>query len=217
MGVTEDTERVQERLTSFLQSGCSSPVTARSGRHGDPNGWVHWIEIPRQRGFEPLRYGGRVWVRRQRSNVEPSPIELQGLYNIFGYILTEERTIQAATASHIDMQAFRAYLQHMGLDTEDQPQPNDDDDLRNRGALADLGGSLHPTLYGLLAFGKEPQNYPQTRNFRVECVAYEGSDRASDVLQVAESIGRLSTSATSSRLVRQPRVDSGRGQDRTLR
>jgi predicted HTH transcriptional regulator len=37
VGVTEDTERVQERLTSFLQSGCSSPVTARSGRHGDPN------------------------------------------------------------------------------------------------------------------------------------------------------------------------------------
>ena len=31
VGVKEDAERVQERLTSFLQTGCSSPVTARGG------------------------------------------------------------------------------------------------------------------------------------------------------------------------------------------
>ena len=191
VGVSEDAERVQERLTSFLQSGCSSPVTARVGRHKDPNGWVHWLEIPRQRGYEPLRYDGRVWVRRGRSSVEPSPIELQDLYNAFGYIFTEERTIQAATAAHIDLQAFRAYLQRSGLDIEDEPQPTDEDDLRNRGAVAELGGMLHPTLYGVLAFGKQPQGYPQTHNFRVECVAYEGGDRASDVLQVGDASGRL--------------------------
>ena len=191
VGVKEDAKGVQERLTSFLQTGCSSPVTARAGRHEDPNGWVHWIEVPRQRGFEPLRYDGRVWVRRERSSVEPSPVELQGLYNAFGYILTEERPIQAATPAHIDLQGFRAYLQELGLDTEDEPQPNDEDDLRNRGVVTELGGVFHPTLYGVLAFGKEPQRYPQTRNFRVECVAYEGDDRASDVLQVADTAGRL--------------------------
>ena len=49
----------------------------------------------------------------------------------------------------------------------------------------------HPTLYGILAFGKDPQLYPQTHNFRVECVAYEGDDRASTVLQVADATGRL--------------------------
>ena len=191
VGVREDAERVQERLTAFLQTGCSSPVTARVGRQEDPNGWVHWLEIPRQRGFEPLRYDGRVWVRRGRSSVEPSPNELQELYNAFGYILTEERTIQAATAAQVDLQAFRAYLQGIGLDVEDDLQPNDEDDLRNRGVVAELGGILHPTLYGVLAFGKEPQSYPQTHNFRVECVAYGGVDRASDVLQVAEAGGRL--------------------------
>ena len=191
VGVREDEDSVQERLTSFLQTGCSSPVSASAGRHEDPNGWVHWLEIPRQRGFEPLRYDGRVWVRRERSSVEPSPTELQELYNAFGYVFTEERTIQAATTAHIDLQVFRSYLQEIGLDTEDEPQPNDDDDLRNRGVIAELGGALHPTLYGVLAFGKVPQSYPQTHNFRVECVAYEGDDRASDVLQVAEAAGRL--------------------------
>ena len=173
LGVREDAERVQERLTSFLQTGCSSPVNASVGSHEDPNGWIHWIDVPRQRGFEP------------------SPIELQELFNAFGYVFKEERTIQAATTTHIDLEAFRAYLRRLALDNEHEPQPDDEDDLRNRGVVADLGGILHPTLYGVLAFGKEPQRYPQTREFRVECVSYQGDDRASNVLQVADTAGRV--------------------------
>ena len=191
VGVREVADSVQERLTSFLQTGCSTPVSAQGGRHEDPNGWVHWIEVPRQRSFEPMRYDGRVWVRRERSNVEPSPSELQELYNVFGYILTEERPIQAATPEHIDLQCFREYLQAIGLDVLGAPQPDHVDDLRNRGAVAQLGDGLHPTLYGVLAFGREPQRYPQTSSFRIECVAYEGEDRASNALQVADVIGRL--------------------------
>ena len=191
VGVREDAERVQVRLTSFLQTGCSSPVLARAGRHEDPKGWVHWLAVPRQRGFEPLSFDGRVWVRRGRNSVEPSAIELQELYNAFGYIFREERTIQTATPEHLDHQVFRAYLQKLGLDTENEPQPEYKDGLRNRGVIAELGGRLHPTLYGVLAFGREPQRYPQTRNFWVECTAYEGDDRASEVLHVAEATGRL--------------------------
>lgn len=191
VGVKEDADKVQERLTSFLQSGCSSPVSARSGRHEDPQGWVHWIEVPRQRGFEPLRYNGRVWVRRERSSVEPSPTELQELYNAFGYILTEERSIQAANAGDIDLDAFRSYLKALGLETHKDPQPAPEDDLRNRGVLAEIDGKLHPTLYGVMAFGKNPQRYLQTASFWIECVAYAGDDRASDVILVGEAKGRL--------------------------
>ena len=191
VGVKEDNKSVQERLTSFLQSGCSTPVNARCGRHLDPQGWVHWIEVPSQRSFEPLYYDGRVWVRRERSSVEPSPAERQELYNVFGYNLTEERAIQAATTADIELQIFRSYLENLGLDTEAVPQPSDEDDLRNRGVITELGGSSHGTLYGVLAFGKEPQRYPQTSSFWIECVAYEGHDRTSSVLQVADAKGRL--------------------------
>ena len=191
VSVKEHAENVQERLTSFLQSGCSAPVSAQSGRHQDPVGWVHWIAVPRQRGYEPLRYGGRVWVRRERSSVEPSPTELQELYNAFGYILTEERAIQAASADDIDHAAFRSYLRALGLETQEEPQPATHDDLRNRGVLTELDAALHPALYGVMAFGKEPQRYPQTGSFWVECVAYGGFDRASDVLLVGDAKGRL--------------------------
>ena len=191
VGVRNSPETVQERLTAFLQSGCSSPVSASIGSHQDTNGWVHWIEVPRQRSFEPLSYSGRVYVRRARSSVQPSSSELQELYNIFGAIVTEERVIQAATVDEIDVQGFRSYLAGQGLETDQEPQPDAESDLRNRNVIADLGGVFHPTLYGLIAFGKGPQRYPQTGNFRVECVAYYGEDRASDVLQVADGRGTL--------------------------
>ena len=161
------------------------------GRHEDPAGRLYWIEVPRQRGFEPIRFEGRVWIRRERSSVEPSATELQELYNAFGYILTEERAILDAPPAHIDLGAFRIYLQRLGFDTANDPQPDSEDDLRNRDVLTEIDGELRATLYGTLAFGRDPQRYTRTRSFRIECVAYAGDDRASEVLQVASAAGRL--------------------------
>lgn len=104
---------------------------------------------------------------------------------------TEERAIEAADYSHLDLQKFGAYLAAQGLDASEGPQPDSQSDLKNCGALADLGGDQRATLYGVLAFGKTPQKYVQTANFWVEGVAYEGSNRASNVLQVAEAKGTV--------------------------
>lgn len=191
VGVPEDAEQLQERLSAYLQTGCSSPVNARLGRHRAANGWVHWISITRQRGFEPMRCDGRVWVRRGRSTVEPSPAELQDLFNTFGYVLTEEQVIGSASAADIDPHAFRDYLDAVGIDTDTDPQPRTDDDLRNRGVLAEREGRLQPTLYGLLAFGKDPQRFPQTAGLLVDCVAYDGMTQGAPVLQAARAAGRL--------------------------
>ena len=112
-------------------------------------------------------------------------------HNAFGYILTEERAILDAAPAHIDLEAFRFYLQRLGFDTTNDPQPDSEDDLRNRDVLTDIDGELRATLYGVLAFSRDPQRYARTRNFRIECVAYAGDDRASQVLQVASAAGRL--------------------------
>ena len=192
VGVRENAERVQERMTDFLQTGCSVPISARCGRHEDPNGWVHWIEVPRQpRGFEPLHHGGRFWIRRQRSSVEPSPSERQELFNHFGFVLTEEQVIRAAGVDDIDITAFQSFLHGQGLDADEEPQPRVEDDMRNAGVLAESDGRLHPTLYGVMAFGRDPQNHPQTSSFFVQCAAYAGTDSGSDVISVGESKGRL--------------------------
>ena len=191
LGIEESADSIQERLTSFLQNGCNAPVRASCGRHPHDAGWVHWVEVPRQRGFEPLRHDGRVWIRRGRSTVEPSPMELQELYNAFGYILTEEQTIPAACLADLDLQAFRAYLIRQGFEVVESPQPAVEDDLRNRGLLAEFDSGLHPTLFGLLAFGKQPQSSPQTGNFWIDCAAYGGTDQAAEAILVGEAKGRL--------------------------
>ena len=191
VGIRGDVESVRERLTSFLQNGCNVPVRATCGHRATASGHVHWIEVPRQRGFEPMRHDGRVWVRRERSTVEPSPTELQSLYNAFGYVLTEEQTILAAGPNDIDMDAFRGHLTRQGFDVTREPQPAVEDDLRNRGVLAEFDGRLHPTLYGLMSFGKHPQGYPHTGNFWVDCVAYAGNDQAAEIILAGEAKGRV--------------------------
>lgn len=190
-GVDEDRARLQERLTNLLHSGLSVPVSGHCGRGELPAGCVHWIQVPRQGRFEPLRHRGRYWVRRGRSTVEPSPSELQDLFNTFGFVMTEEQVVPAAEEHGIDLRAFTAHLRAMGLESDEGPQPSMTDDLRNRGVIAEFDGQLRPTLYGLLAFGKHPQQYPQTGNFVVRCTAYLGDHHGSEVLSTSESRGRL--------------------------
>ena len=196
VGLPGDATAVRERLANFFQNGCNAPVRATCDHFEAPQGTVIWIEVPRQRGLEPLRYDGRVWVRRDRTSVEPSPMELQELFNAFGYVLTEEQAITAATVEDVDARQFRNHLARQGLDLTD-PQPTLEDDLRNFGALAEFDGSLHPTLFGLLAFGKQPQSFPPTANFWIDCVAYAGTDQGADVVMAREATGRLDEQVSS--------------------
>ena len=102
--------------------------------------------------------------------------ELQELYNAFGYVLTEGRAILDAAPAHIDLEAFRFHLQRLGFHTANDTQPDSEDDLRNRDVLTEIDGELRATLYGVLAFARDPQRYARTRNFRIECVAYAGDE-----------------------------------------
>ena len=196
VGLRGDVGDIHERLANFFHNGCNAPVRAHCQHQETQQGTVIWVEIPRQRGLEPLRYDGRVWVRRDRITAEPSPLELQELYNAFGYVLTEEQTIAAATVDDIDVPLFHRHLARQGLDLTD-PQPDLEDDLRNFGVVAEFDGTLRPTLFGLLGFGKQPQSFPPTSNFWINCVAYVGTDQSADVSTAREATGRLDEQLTS--------------------
>lgn len=192
LGVDRDSESVQERITSFLHSGCGRPLTAECGRHLSDNGWVHWVHVPRHhRGYEPFSYDGRFWVRRGRATVAPSPSELQELFNAFGLVFTERQVVASATVSEIDIEAFESFMKAQGKETEGDPQPETDDDLRNASVCAELDGVLRPTLYGLMVFGRGPQRFPHTLSLFVQCARYAGLDRASEAISVGEARGRL--------------------------
>jgi len=192
VGVAEDTDRVQERLTGFLHSGLGKPVSARCGYLELEGKTVHWVEVHRQqRRYEPFAYDGRYWIRRGRASVAPSPSELQELLNVFGLVLTEQQVVPSARIEHLDFDAIRSFRRRQGADTETEPQPARDDDLRAGGIADDFDGELRPTLYGLLFFGKDPQAYSHTRSLFVQCAAYDGADRAAEVLSAGEGKGRI--------------------------
>lgn len=192
VGVAEDPERVQERLTGFLQSGLNKPVTAGCGSLELDGKSVHWVEVPRhQRGYEPFSYDGRFWLRRGRATVEPSPSELQELFNVFGFVLTERQIVASATIEALDFGAIRDFLSEQGFDLDTPPQPASADDLRNASIASETKGVLRPTLYGLMLFGRDPQASPHTTSLFVQCAAYGGTDQAAEVLSAGESRGRL--------------------------
>lgn len=191
VGIAEDPHQVHERLTGLLQGGCSQPVAGRCGRAETADGWVHWIEAPRIRGYAPLRYKGAYYIRRERSSVQPSDRELQELFNAFGFILTEGQTVESTGMDDIDIDAFREFQRARGLDVETRPQPDIEADLRNARVLYRGDDALRPTLYGLMVFGRAPQDHLYTRNFCIQCAAYRGEDRGTDPLNVWQCDGRL--------------------------
>lgn len=196
-GVPLDSEKVQERLTNFLQNGLSQPVRARLGRHEDPKGWVHWVQVDRMRGSEPMKYRGRTYVRRGRSSDEPEATELQELYNVFGLVLTEERIIPGTTVADIEVEVFREYMRRRGVELGGDLGITLETDLRNREVLdEDMDGQLRTTLFGLLCFGRAPQDHGPTRNFWIDIVAYAGTCRADEVLISAQARGRLDEQVT---------------------
>ena len=192
VGARQDPDRLQERMTSFLQNGCGSPVTADCDRFLTDNGWVHWVDVPRQRrGYEPFSYDGRFWIRRGRASVAPSPSELQELLNVFGLVFTEQQVIATATMDDIDLNAFRKYMRAQGMQVEDVPQPDIESDLRNASVCGLLDDVIRPTLFGVLVFGRDPQRFPHTISHFIQCARYGGLDQAAKVLSAGESRGRL--------------------------
>lgn len=191
IGVKENPESLQERITAFLQSGCSAPVVATCGCHQAPAGWVHWITVPRMRGLGPLHHGGRVWIRRERSSVEPSSSELEEMFHALGFFFTESQMILDAGVEAIDSSLFRSFLESRGVAIASNLQPEIEVDLRNQRVIDEFGKNLHPTLYGLMVFGRDPQRYLGTTNFFIQCVAYARAERGPKKYSISEAKGTL--------------------------
>ncbi len=122
----------------------------------------------------------KIYVRRGASSVEPSPHERQELFNIFGFLLTEEQIIPNTSIADINPVKFRDYLSRFDIDVTTEPQPALEQDLLNRKVLTKQFGEIHCTLYGLLCFGFSPQNYLPFAV--VDLSIYDGLTRGDEIL-----------------------------------
>ena len=103
----------------------------------------------------------------------------------------EDRVVEHAGLADLDPMRFLAYLRSLGLEIEGGLQAGLEDGLRHRGALLGAGEEAGATLYGLLAFGRTPQEHDGTASFFVRCVHYKGLDRVAGVLRSGKAQGRL--------------------------
>ncbi len=192
LGVKGDPTKIHEKLTNILNNSCNHPISAQCGYHRTKDIWVHWIQVERHnRGYLPFSFDGRFWIRRSRSTVAPSDSELQELFNVFGSVYTELRVIAAATQHDINMDVFFSFMRSQGLRMLEKPQLDIESDLSNSSVCGLHNEVLRPTLYGLMIFGRNPQGHQFTTSMFIQCVAYAGVDRASNVLSSGEAKGRL--------------------------
>ncbi|MCP4660369.1 MAG: hypothetical protein GY856_33630, partial [bacterium] len=98
------------------------------------------------------------------------------------FVLTEEQIVPGTSPSDVDLAVFHDFLERQGFDPDEDPRVDWVRDLANRGVVRIEGDEPRVTLYGLLCFGRQPQMFPPTRSSWLEMVAYQGTDRASDVL-----------------------------------
>lgn len=91
----------------------------------------------------------------------------------------------------IDERALRRFMVAQGAEfLFGEGWPTDEDLLAARVVEA-VFGTLRPTLYGLMAFGKDPQSYASTADLCTECAAYDEDHRRQGPFRAARIRGRL--------------------------
>ena len=128
----------------------------------------------------------------------------------------EFKVIPAAGADDIDPDVVHSFLRAQGLDMKQWSQQEFTDDLRNLDVLDEVDGALHATLFGLMAFGKEPQAYPQTRRLDEQVRRTMGWTRSLGRREVYGDIVRKDVPLLPTRALREAIVNAVIHRDYTI-
>jgi ATP-dependent DNA helicase RecG len=179
-GVSESPVLFAERLKDILHTSLNVPISAKVQKAEIDGKWIHWYEVMKYRGPEPLAHQKKIYIRRGASSVEPSPHERQELFNILGFNITEDQIVPRTGIADINPVKFKDYLSRFELDLETEPQPSLEQDLINREVATNQFGETHCTLYGLLCFGLTPQHHLPYAI--VDLTIYNGLTRGDDII-----------------------------------
>ena len=114
-----------------------------------------------------------------------------GPVDAIGVAATEYRTVRHASLDDIDPHAFRSFLRARGVDRRTESRQELKEALRDAGAVREIDGRMRPTVYGLMAFGEEPQRHSRMMSCLIRCVAYAGVSRAADTILAGEGEGTI--------------------------
>lgn len=99
--------------------------------------------------------------------------------------------VREAGTDAIDEQALRRFMVSQGAEFSFGDGWPTDEDLLAARVVRDVFGTLRPTLYGLMVFGKDPQSHASTADLYTECAAHDGNDRRQGPFRAAGIRGRI--------------------------
>lgn len=153
-----DADKVMQRLDQISVNNCEPPLTIIQETIATENGMVIVVNIPKgdQRPYRTNR--GDYFIRATSGRRRASRQELLRLFQSVESLYYDETLALRASIQDLDTQGFayffeRAYRRPAPVEKELE------NTLKNMRLLGEQSGEIHPTLAGLLCFGREPQRF----------------------------------------------------------
>ena len=177
-----DADAEHRRVDMVAYNNCEPPLTVLQESVEVEGKRVVVVNIPKgaQRPYRTNR--GRYYIRTTSGRRDASREELLRLFQATESLYYDETPLPRLGLSDLDLDALDAYLDRTGQqELGDEPARL----LRNWGLLADG----HPTVAGVLLFGREPQRHLPAA--QINAARFSGTDPAFEPLDRKDITGRL--------------------------
>jgi ATP-dependent DNA helicase RecG len=133
---------------------------------------------------------GLYYIRVGSTKQIPTQQELLRLFQQKNILQLDETPVIKASSGNIDNAKVNTFLAKLGQSSLDEDSDTSViHELTNLSILVEIDHIHHPSLGGLLAFGKNPQKYFPA--YTIQCGAYAGPDMASDTIREKDLTGTL--------------------------
>jgi ATP-dependent DNA helicase RecG len=177
-----DADREHQRVDGVAFNNCEPPLTVLQESLDVDAKKVVVVNIPKgaQRPYRTNR--GRYYIRTTSGRHDASREELLRLFQATESLYYDETPLPRLTLADLDLEAFERYLNRTGQGdlTDDPPRI-----LRNWSLLVDA----HPTVAGVLLFGRDPQRHLPFA--QINAARFAGKDSADEPVDRKDITGRL--------------------------
>lgn len=188
----DDPEQVEEQLIDICRNQIKPPLFPRLDKVAFDNGTrIVVLEVDDRRAPHQTS-DHRYFIRIGSTKREANGAEIAALFARSRVASFEDMPLVTAAVEDADEALVWSYVRDLEGETFREPEgyPTGEP-LRDLRLATNYGGSLAPTLAGLLLFGRAPavqQIIPQSQ---ITLVRFSGSDTTSPVVERVESFGNL--------------------------
>ncbi len=177
-----DADAEHRRVDMVAYNNCEPPLTVLQESVEVEGKRVVVVNVPKGAQLPYRTNRGRYYIRTTSGRRDASREELLRLFQATESLYYDETPLPRLGLSDLDLDALDAYLDRTGQqELGDEPARL----LRNWGLLADG----HPTVAGVLLFGREPQRHLPAA--QINAARFSGTDPAFEPLDRMDITGRL--------------------------